>query len=121
MLNISFIIAAIVFLTTGGGVIFLCTQNRYEDALVTLIGGVIMSALIGGAPLAISKTNQKIGGNKMEENYITIDFTEEEVDEILAEYYGLDIKFPTDKELLEEKKMGISEDDFKRIVLEKIL
>lgn len=76
---------------------------------------------LGGAPLAISKTNQKIGGNKMEENYITIDFTEEEVDEILTEYYGLDIKFPTDKELLEEAKTGISEGEFKRIVLEKIL
>lgn len=57
----------------------------------------------------------------MEENYITIDFTEEEVDEILTEYYGLDIKFPTDKELLEEAKTGISEGEFKRIVLEKIL
>lgn len=120
MLNISFIVAAIVFLTTGGGVIFLCTQNRYEDALVTLIGGVIMSALIGGAPLAISKTNQKIGANKMEDNYITIDFTEE-VDEILTEYYGLDIKYPIDKELLEEAKTGVSEGDFKRIVLDKIL
>lgn len=98
MLNISFIIAAIVFLTTGGVVI-----------------------LLGGAPLAISKTNQKIGGNKMEENYITIDFTEEEVDEILAEYYGLDIELPIDKEWLEDAKKGISEDDFKRIVLDKIL
>lgn len=57
----------------------------------------------------------------MEENYITIDFTEEEVDEILAEYYGLDIELPIDKEWLEDAKMGISEDDFKRIVLDKIL
>ena len=57
----------------------------------------------------------------MEDNYITIDFTEEEVDEILTEYYGLDIELPTYKKLLEEVKEGILEDDFKWIILEKIL
>lgn len=121
MLNISFIIAALIFFITGGGVMFLCMWNYYKEALYTLIIGVVFAAIIGGTSLAFSKPNQKIGGNKMEDNYITIDFTEKEVDEILTEYYGLDIKFPTDKEILEETKTEISEDDFKRIVLEKIL
>lgn len=57
----------------------------------------------------------------MEENsYITIDFTEEEVGEILAKFYGLDIKYPTDKEELEDLKKSLTEYDFKRIILDQL-
>lgn len=113
----TFILASLMFLFTGGAVILLCTWNHYEDALVTFIGGVVITALIGGTPLLFSK-----GELKMEENsYITINFTEKEIDEILVEYYGLEAENQSDKEWLEDAKAGLSEDDFKRIILEKIL
>lgn len=122
MLIFTFIMGSLMLLFTGGAVLFLYVWNQYEDALVTLIAGVIMTAIIVGIPLAVSKENQRTEKIKMEENsYITIDFTEEEIDEILVEYYGLDTEYRPDKEWLEEAKTGLSEDDIKRIVLKKML
>lgn len=121
MLIFMFIMGLLMFLFTGGVALLLCVWNHYEDALVTLIVGVIMTAIIVGIPLAVLKENQRTEEIKMEENsYITIDFTEEEVGEILAKFYGLDIKYSTDKEELEDLKESLTEYDFKRIILDQL-
>lgn len=120
MLITSFIIASAIFLATGGGVLFLCMWNYYQEALYTLAIGVVMAAIIGGASLSFSKTNQKMEANKMEENYITIGFTEEEVEEILADYYGIDLDNDYEKEQFEDEKASISEYDLKTIILSRL-
>lgn len=120
MLTTSFIIAALIFLATGGGVLFLCMWDHYQEALYTFVIGVVMAAIIGGTPLLFLKTNQKMGGNKMEENYITVGFTEEEVDEILADYYGVDLDDDYEKEQFEDEKASISEYDLKTIILSRL-
>lgn len=118
---LGFIIAIVLLLVTGASVLFLCICKGYKEAIQTFVLGVVIAVMVAGIPLFPTKANQKKEVNKMEDNYITIGFTEEEVDEIVAEYYGLDTEFQPDKEWLEDAKAELLEDDFKRIILEKIL
>lgn len=64
MLIFTFIMGSLMLLFTGGAVLLLYVWNQYKDALITLIVGVIMTAIIVGIPLAVSKKKSKNGEDK---------------------------------------------------------
>lgn len=47
-------------------------------------------------------------------------FKEEEVEEILADYYGIDLDNDYEKEQFEDEKASISEYDLKTIILSRL-
>lgn len=75
MLTFTFIIASLIFLVTGGAVLFLCMWNHYQEALFTFVIGVVVAVIIGGLPLAVE--NQRKEQNAMnKKKYVKISVDE---------------------------------------------